>query len=168
MDGIVYTSYAGHTEQYAQLLSKKIGLVAYPLEEAKKALPKKADVIYLGWVRKGKVEGYHKASRAFRIGCVGAVGMSIEDEAVSKGIAEQTGVGNLPLYYMQGGFDFNRLSGRNRFIMNQFRKTMVPAYEKQTDLDEAQLNMLKMFRDGGNSVSIDRLSPILEWYKSQK
>ena len=168
MDAIVYTSYAGHTRQYADLLSKKTGLNAYSIEEAKKALPKKSRVIYLAWVRKGKVEGYQKASRAFDIACVGAVGMSIEGAAVAKGIAEQTGVKKAPLFYMQGGFDFNRLSGRNRFIMNQFRKTMVPAYEKQTDLDEAQMNMLKMFRDGGNSVGIDHLSEMLSWYKMQK
>jgi hypothetical protein len=167
MDAIVYTSYAGHTKQYADLLSKKTGLSAYTIEEAKSHLSKSAEVIYLGWVRKGKVEGFHKAEKLFHIACIGAVGMGIEDGAVSKGIAEQSGVKGIPLYYMQGGFDYNRLSGMNKFIMKQFKKTLIPAYESQSDLDEAQMNMLKMFRDGGNSVSIDRLAPILNWYREK-
>ena len=50
--------------------------------------------------------------------------------------------------------------------MNQFRKTMLPRLEQVRDIDEAQLNMLKMFRDGGNCVSIDRLAPVIEWYRN--
>ena len=165
MDAIVYTSAAGHTKQYADLLSKKINLKAYDLKEAKTALSKGAGIIYMGWVRGGVVADYYKAKKRYDIKAVIAVGMGIEGEAVTEGIAQKSHVTE-KAFYIQGGFDLNALRGRNRFIMNQFTKTMVKNLEEAKDLDEAQLNILKMCREGGNKVSIDRLSPVFDWYKT--
>ena len=60
------------------------------------------------------------------------------------------------------------MTGRDRFIMKRFRDTMIPRYEQMRQagtLEDAQLNMLKMIRDGGNAVSIDNLKPILDFCK---
>ena len=64
---IVYTSNAGHTKQYAQLLGGKISLPAYSVKEAKRALAKGDEIIYLGWLMAGKIKGYKKANRRFSI-----------------------------------------------------------------------------------------------------
>ncbi|MCR4842298.1 MAG: hypothetical protein K5840_03425 [Eubacterium sp.] len=167
-EAVVYISNTGFTRQYADLLSKKLSLKEYSFEEAKKALPKGSRVIFLSWIRKGRVEGYKKAAARFGLDCVVGVGMSIEGMEVAEGFRSQTKMGDEPFFYVQGGFDFSRLTGMNRFIMKQFRDVMVPRMEGRTDLDEAQMNMLKMFRDGGNAVSIDRLSPVVEWYRNRE
>ncbi len=167
MDAIIYNSKTGFTKQYADLLSKKLSLSQYDLKKAKSALSKGSEVIFLSRIKKGKVDEFKKAAGRYELSCVVGVGMSIEGEEVAKGFKEQTGIDE-PFFYLQGGFDFNRLKGMDRFVMKQFRDAMVPRYEAATDLDEAQMNMLKMFRDGGNCVSIDRLSPVIEWYRNRE
>ena len=163
MDAIVYTSNTGYTKQYADLLGKKLSLPVYTIPEAKKSLSKKSEVIYLGWICKGKVVDYKKATAAFDLKAVIGVGMSIEDDEVAAGLKKQTKITQDHFFYVQGGFNFNALKGMNRFVMKQFRNTMIPRFEQRNDLDDAQMNMLKMMRDGGNAVSIDRLAPVIEW-----
>ena len=57
ISAILYTSNAGSTAQYAQLLAKETGLPVYALSGAERAVPDGADVIYLGWIMAGSVKG---------------------------------------------------------------------------------------------------------------
>ena len=52
---IIYTSNAGHTKRYAEMSAEKLGIPAYSLKEAKKQVRKKSDVIYMTWIKKGKL-----------------------------------------------------------------------------------------------------------------
>lgn len=166
VDAVVYTSAAGHTKQYSELLAKKLGLPCYTLPEAKGKLAKGTSIIYLGWVRQGMITDYYKARKKYQVEAAIGVGMGIEDQAVTEGIAQKTGVKEgTKVFYLQGGFDFNLLKGRNKFIMKQFRKTMIVSYSDRKDLSDTELAWLKMIRDGGNVVGIDRLAPVLEWIK---
>ena len=47
---IVYVSNTGRTARYARMMGEKTGLPVYELAEARKALPKKAPIIYCGWL----------------------------------------------------------------------------------------------------------------------
>ena len=67
-NAIVYTSNTGYTAQYAKLLGKNTGLPVYSLTEAEEKLPGGNCVIYLGWLMAGKVQGYTKAARRYRMG----------------------------------------------------------------------------------------------------
>lgn len=168
MDAILYSSHTGHTAQYADLLAKKLGLNAYNLSQAKQAVPKHADVIFFGWVRKGNIVDYKKANRRYHVLATCAVGMGVPDPSVAEGLAAKNKITSGKVFYLQGGFHFDQLTGRDRFIMKRFRDTMIPRYEQMRQagtLEDAQLNMLKMIRDGGNAVSIDNLKPILDFCK---
>ena len=50
INAIVYTSNAGHTKRYAELLAAKTGLPAYELKAAEAKLNKGAQIVYLGWL----------------------------------------------------------------------------------------------------------------------
>lgn len=54
-DAIVYTSNTGYTAEYAKIIAKRTGLLVYSFDEARKNLPKKSRIIYLGWLMAGKI-----------------------------------------------------------------------------------------------------------------
>ena len=64
-DAIVYTSNTGYTAEYAKIIAKRTGLLVYSFDEARKNLPKKSRIIYLGWLMAGKIKGYKKAPASF-------------------------------------------------------------------------------------------------------
>lgn len=55
---IVYSSHAGHTEAYAQMLSAELGVPVFPLGSC--TAPKGSEIVYLGWLRAGKAVGLKK------------------------------------------------------------------------------------------------------------
>ena len=67
MDAILYTSNTGSTQRYAALLSQATGLPAFPLVQADQSLSPGAEVLYLGWVRAGQVQGYPAAAKQYRV-----------------------------------------------------------------------------------------------------
>ncbi len=167
MDAVVYVSNAGHTGKYAELLAKKLSVPLYPPDEAKGKIKKNSEIIFMGWVRKGKITGYKKAAKRYRIKAVIAVGMGIEGEAVEEGLKIKNHVKE-PLFYLQGGMNQSLLKGRDAMIIKQYKNTMVPRLEeaaKAMELDEAKRNMLKMLKDGGNAVTVDRLQRIMEFLR---
>ena len=54
LHAIVYTSNAGSTARYAQLLGQATGLPVFSAQEAHKNLAS-GDILYLGWVMAGTV-----------------------------------------------------------------------------------------------------------------
>ncbi|MDO4573368.1 MAG: hypothetical protein Q4C13_08355 [Clostridia bacterium] len=74
MDAILYTSNTGFTAEYAHLLEEATGLPAMPLRAAGGLRPG-ADIIYLGWLMAGRVQGLKKAEARYRVRAVCGVGM---------------------------------------------------------------------------------------------
>lgn len=75
LHAIVYTSNAGSTARYAQLLGQATGLPVFSAQEAHKNRAS-GDILYLGWVMAGTVKGYQQAAKRYRIHAVYAVGLS--------------------------------------------------------------------------------------------
>ena len=65
LHAIVYTSNAGSTARYAQLLGQVTGLPIFSAQEAHKNLAN-GDILYLGWVMAGTVKGYQQAAKRYR------------------------------------------------------------------------------------------------------
>ena len=110
-NAIVYTSNTGYTAQYAGLLGKRTGLPVYSLTEAGAKLPAGNCVIYLGWLMAGKVQGYAKAAKRYRVAAVCGVGMGATGSQLAD-VRKANSLGDeLPLFTLQGGFDMSRLKG---------------------------------------------------------
>lgn len=94
-NSIVYTSNTGYTAEYARLLGEKTGLPVYSLTEAEQKLAAGNCVIYLGWLMAGKVQGYKKAAKRYKVQAVCGVGMGgngsqLEEVRKANAIPEKT------------------------------------------------------------------------------
>lgn len=163
-NAIVYTSNTGYTAQYARMLAEKTGLPVYDLAEASKKLAKGNNVLYLGWLMAGNIQGYKKAARNYHICAVCGVGMSATGSQAeylrkTNAIPEE-----VPLYPIQGGFDLNRLHGVYKLMMTIMKNTAgkgLADKENRTPEEDALLDLLQ---NGGSRVSEENLNDVLAWY----
>ena len=84
MKAIIYTSNAGSTVQYAQLLADELHLPVYSAKEAKKKVPAHSEIIYLGWIMAGGIKGYKDMVKKYNVRAVCAVGMSRTGKCVQR------------------------------------------------------------------------------------
>ena len=164
---IVYTSNTGFTAQYASLLGGETGLPVYSLEDALKSLPQSSPIVYLGWLTAGKVQGYDKAVTKFNLQALCAVGMAksgsqMEDVRKSNNLPQ-----GLPLFTLQGGFDLKKLRGIYRLMMLVMSKTVAKKLVAKPDRTPDEEDMLDLFQNGGNRVSLENLRPVLAWYEGE-
>ena len=162
-NAIVYTSNTGHTRQYAMLLGEKTGLPVYSLEEAGKKLPRGNTVLYLGWLMAGKVQGYKKAAKRYKVQAVCGVGMGgngsqLQEVRKANAIPEKT-----PLFTLQGGFDIQKLSGVYKLMMTIMVKTAGKGLAEKQDRTPDEDVMLEMLTQGGSRVSADNLAEVPAW-----
>ena len=165
---IVYTSNTGFTAQYASLLGGETGLPVYSLEDASKSLPQSSPIVYLGWLTAGKVQGYDKAVTKFNLQALCAVGMAkcgsqMEDVRKSNNLPQ-----GLPLFTLQGGFDLKKLRGMYRLMMLVMSKTVAKKLAAKPDRTPDEEDMLDLFQNGGNRVSLENLRPVLAWYEGER
>ena len=160
-NAIVYTSNTGYTRQYAVLLGDKTGLPVYSLEEAAQTLAAGNSVVYLGWLMAGKVQGYAKAARRYRVQAVCGVGMGetgsqIQDLRKTNGLSP-----SMPVFTMQGGFELDRLGGVYKLMIQAAGKGLA-AKKNRSPEEEA---MLALLHHGGSCVSEENLEAVMEWYR---
>lgn len=161
---IIYTSRAGHTKEYAELLSGEIGIPAVPLSESSEL--RGASVIYMGWIRAGKVMGYRKASRRFDIKAtciVGTYGPGMDSEPLMK----KNGIPlDSPLFPLQGGFELYKTRGLDHFMMKFITRAVSKGLSQKEDRTEEETAVLVMFTDGADCVCKDNLSEIIAWCRN--
>ncbi len=165
MKAIVYTSNTGFTKRYAELLSKETGLDAYELEEASKKLDAGAEVIYMGWLMAGSIKGYKKAARRYRIKAVCAVGMASPKDSLAAEIKARNKIIGAEVFYLQGGFDMDRLRGVYKLMM----KVMISAVGKElaakAEKSDEDRELLEMTKARVDKVGAENLADIVGWYK---
>ena len=162
-NSIVYTSNTGYTAEYARLLGEKTGLPVYALDEAEQKLAAGTRVIYLGWLMAGKVQGYKKAAKRYKVQAVCGVGMGgngsqLQEVRKANAISEKT-----PLFTLQGGFDIQKLSGVYKLMMTIMVKTAGKGLAEKQDRTPDEDVMLEMLTRGGSRVSAENLAEVLAW-----
>ena len=162
-NSIVYTSNTGYTAEYARLLGEKTGLPVYSLAEAEQKLAAGNRVIYLGWLMAGKVQGYKKAAKRYKVQAVCGVGMGgtgshLQEVRKANAIPEKT-----PLFTLQGGFDIQKLSGVYKLMMTIMVKTAGKGLAEKQDRTPEEDVMLDMLTQGGSRVSAENLAEVLAW-----
>lgn len=162
-NSIVYTSNTGYTAEYARLLGERTGLPVYSLAEAEQKLAAGNPVIYLGWLMAGKVQGYKKAAKRYKVQAVCGVGMGgngsqLQEVRKANAISEKT-----PLFTLQGGFDIQKLSGVYKLMMTIMVKTAGKSLAEKQDRTPEEGVMLDMLTRGGSRVSAENLAEVLAW-----
>ena len=168
IQAIVYMSNTGYTAEYARMLGEKTGLPVLTLDEAKKSLPARAPILYLGWLMAGSIKGCGAAIRRFSPRAVCGVGMwqtGTQQDAVRK----KTGVpASIPVFTLQGNFDVKKLHGIYRPMMEITAKTVSKSLAAKSERTPDEDDILELMLRGGERVKPEHLSAVLSWYNAQK
>lgn len=168
MEAVVYTSNTGSTEHYAKLLGDELRMPVYSEEEAKKYLYTGAEIIYLGWIMAGKIQGLGLAMKKYKICAVCAVGMG-QTGTQRKEIREKNSIpGKIPVFTLQGNFNVEKLHGMYKVMMSIMVKTAGKALEKKADRTPEEEDMLDMMLHGGERVRIQNLQGVISWYNGKR
>lgn len=168
LTAIVYNTNSGYTREYAELLAEKTGLPAYNIKNVIPPAARGKDVLFMSWLMAGGLQGYKKAQKIFNVVGACAVGMAPASQGQGEEMEKKTGIS--PMFYLQGGFDMNRLSGIYRFMMKVMCKKIMGDLSKvkEADWTEDQKGMYQMCTKGLNCVSEENLKDVLAWCEANK
>ncbi len=164
MDAIVYESNTGYTKKYAEMLSELEGIPAFPAAEAGEELQKK-QVVFMGWLRAGGIYGIKKALKKYDVRAVCCVGMGEQSEKQAREAKEKYRL-DIPVFYLQGGFDYSKLKGINKFMMKTMINTVGKKLAKKPDLSPEEADAVGMLTRGGDRTKAENLAAIREWLKN--
>ena len=161
---IVYCSRTCYTQEYAQLLGRAEKLRVYNLEEAKNQLEPGEEIFYLGPLMGGSIVGWKEVRKRFAPAGVCGVGMSAPVPQVAEDLARRNETGELPLFYLQGGWAPDRVGWPKRhmvqLVTRSIRRQLEEKGEGRTPEEQIQLEFLIR---GGSFVSLENLQPIRDW-----
>lgn len=163
IQAIVYTSNTGSTERYAKLLGHELELPVYSLDEAKKALKCGPEIIYLGWIMAGTVQGYREAEKRYQISMVCAVGMEPAGTQLRE-IREKNRIpDDVELFTLQGGYLIHKLRGVHKLMMLMVTSTAGKALAEKIDRTPEEDDLLELMEHGGSRVSVENLAAPIQW-----
>lgn len=165
VEAIIYESNTGFTKKYADLLSQMTGLKAYERKASGQHVKKGTEIIYMGWLMAGGVKGFKQARGRYKVGALAAVGMGSPTEKAVKDIVQKYQLTDLPVFYLQGGFDKSKLRGIYRLMMNNVEKIMTNSLNKKEQKTDEELLMLDVVKNGGDFVKKENLDSIISWLK---
>lgn len=168
MRAIIYTSNTGSTARYAKMLSQQIVVPAYSIEEAEKKIKSGIEIIYLGWIMAGKIKGYARAARKYKIQAVCGVGMGQTGTQLAEVRTKNKIPQSIPLFTLQGTFDINKLHGIYKMMMNVMVKTAGKTLANKTDRTPEEEDMFDMMINGSQRVKAENLESVVNWYDMVK
>ncbi len=149
---IVYESKAGHTLKYAEMLSKKLNIPFYWVNDSLEKLNSNEKIIFLSWICAGKIKEKDKIDNKYDIVCYGAVGAYPYSDEYLKELKVANNI-DKPLFYLRGGIDYSKLNKFQKLLVKLVGKTMKTSDEK------TQI----MFKQGYNFVKKDNLEEIVKY-----
>lgn len=158
---IVYESKTGFTKKYAEMLSAKTGMKAYRVNQVP-SQEKQEDVLFLGWMKAGRIQGLEKARKMKLRGVCGS-GTGRIAEPNEETVIARNKIAGIPFFYLRGGcFPLKDLKGMDRILMNFFVKVL----EKRSDKDDRITESISMIRNGFDGVKEENLAPVLAWHQN--
>lgn len=164
---IVYESHTDFTKRYAELISLKFRLPNISLADAKDKVYEGDSILFMGWIRAGKIMGYKKAVSEYNVEAVIAVGIATPSDDMKKILQERNKIVDIPLFYLQGGIILNRIAGFDKVLFNVVSRIATLRAEKNKEsLSEADKLTLSILQKGGDCVNPDNLQVLVDWYSS--
>lgn len=154
MKAIIYESNTGSAKRYAEMLSSKLDVPAYPLRQAMKEVPRDEEAVFIGWIFANKIQGLKKAQKRWNLICAGAVGMNPPGEAYSRILREANST-DIPLFYLHGALDYKKL----KWLQKKLLQTICTDLEKQAKPGTEE--MISVLKNGCDFVSEENLSEII-------
>ena len=156
MASIVYVSNTGSSKRYAEMLSEKTGYPCYSLADSNNAVGD--DVIFIGWIMAGNVQGLAEARTKFgTLKAVVAVGM-MKGDGQDAAIKEKNSISE-PFFTLAGAFDIKKLTGMYKMMMGMMVK-MLKSKMSESDDPKAK-EAAKMFDEGFDMVKEENLDDLI-------
>lgn len=153
---IIYNSSTGHTSRYAKMLSEKLDIPCYTIKDANGKVNSNDEIIYLSWVCANMITGINKIKNKYNVKCYGAVGLYPKSEENTNNLIKTNNI-EKPLFYLQGGLDYNKLNWLKTKILHMVGKYL----EKENSNQSVQL--AKIFENGADFVKEENLKEIVEF-----
>ena len=173
---IIFNSHTGFTEAYARILSEALKCPAVPLKKLSETDITLYDtIIYGGAVRASKITGFNKILQILQknpdkkavIFAVGGNGLSSENTQIIKKQNFEAKKVNYPLFYMQGGFDPNKLNFALRAMLKSVAKSIKKKEAKDPDsLSRKDREFLEFFQDAHDNVKIANTEALMKYLSS--
>lgn len=157
---IVYESKTGFTKKYAEMLAAKTKLKVFHVKEISK-INKDEEIIFLGWMKVGKIQGLNKVRRYNIIAvCGSGTGRTAEPDVET--VVARSKIEGIPFFYLRGGcLPLKKIKGMDRIMLSIFVKILKSRKEK----DERTEESIDIIVNGFNGVKEENLEPLLEWLK---
>ena len=165
MDGIIFCSNTGFSRRYGQSLSEKTGIPVFDLYDSQTLSPG-ADIVFVGWLFGGFVQGLNEARKKYNVCAVCAVGMSTAGVQPPEELKKKNFLTDIPLFYLQGGFFMENLHGIHKFFLMILKNTLGKSLLKKENPTPADKESIKMFFDGADFFNEDNLSEVVAFLKS--
>lgn len=162
---IVYTSETGHTQRYATMLGELCRKPVMSLAEAKSNLEKGSQIVYLGWVRAGRVVGLKQAKRKFSIRAVAGVGIRPDVETMSQNICKMRGVPSDGGFYLPGGYAPDKLEPGKNKALSMVLGVLSKKINKQENISPGEKRLLQVFEKGGSFVEKQYITNLKNYVK---
>lgn len=160
---IVYESKTGFTKKYAGMLAKKTGLKACRVKDLSEA-QKNEEIIFLGWIRAGKIQGLKKL-KGYKIIAVCATGTAKSAEPSDEAVMARNHIKGIPFFYLRGGcLPLREMKGMDKIMLSVFLKMLKAIKAKDEKLEES----ISHIENGFDGVREENLEPVLQWLKTRK
>lgn len=159
---IVYESKTGFTKKYADMLAAKTKSKAYRVKEFSK-LRLNEEIIFLGWMKVGKIQGLDKMKKYHIIAVCGS-GTGRIAEPDTETVIVRNKLNGMPFFYLHGGcYPLKELKGKDRIMMSMFVKML----KSRKDRDEKIEESISIIENGFDGVKEENLEPILKWINNK-
>ncbi|MDD4096806.1 MAG: flavodoxin domain-containing protein [Oscillospiraceae bacterium] len=159
---IVYESKTGFTKRYADMIATKANLPVFRVQELPKVNPKE-EIIFLGWMKVGKIQGLAKIRKHRVIAVCGSGTAAIAEPSPEEVIARNKLEG-VPFFYLRGGcFPLREIKGIDKIMLSLFIK-MLKSRRAQDDKTKESISIIE---NGFDGVKEENLEPVLEWLKAR-
>lgn len=155
---IVYESKTGFTKRYADMLAAKTGLKVFAANDYAK-VNQKDEIIFLGWMKAGKVQGLAKLhNNNVKAVCGSGTGRTAEPNAET--VIARNGIEGTPFFYLRGGcFPLKEIKGMDKIMLSMFLKMLKGRKDKDEKIKEA----IHTIENGFDGVKEENLESVLEW-----
>lgn len=162
---IVYETNTGSSQRYAEMLSEKTGFECLSLSKAVKEFSPEEEIIFIGWVMAGTIQGLQKAREVFSdIKAICPVGLS-KGEKNDNELKAKNGIEG-PMFTLQGSFHIDKLSGMYKMMMGMMLKMLKAKLKENPQADGDKF--LSAIEGGVDCVSEENLEELLGWLDDNK
>lgn len=155
---VVYQSGTGFTAKYAGWIAERLGCEAKEWKKVNQAdLASYDQVIYGGWSMGNMVVGLDKVRslnlKSLVVFCVGITPASAEHVDI---VRNQNKLENIPLYYYEGGINYEKLGFFKSKILKMVRKSIMKK-ENQTEQEKEMVRLMEHSFDHANAEAVSEL-----------